>query len=113
MVPSEKLVSVIYNHSTHTIGTLHGNVRSASFYGLAAQELEQKFGVPVVFLEGASGSTHYMKGSVQEAIDRLKADVTQGVETGQAELHRPDHRPQGAVSLQSPHRGTKRSRTRR
>ena len=86
VVPSEKLVSVIYNHSTHTIGTLHGNVRSASFYGLAAQELEQKFGVPVVFLEGASGSTHYMKGTVQQAIDRLKADVTQGVETGQIEL---------------------------
>ena len=32
--------SIIYNHSTHTIGARSGNVRSPSFYGLAAQELE-------------------------------------------------------------------------
>jgi neutral ceramidase len=80
--PAEKLVSVIYNHSTHTIGTLHGNVRSASFYGLAAQELGEKLGVPITFLEGASGSTHNMNCSVQAAIDKLKADITKGIDEG-------------------------------
>ena len=105
VLPHDKLVSVIYNHSTHTIGTLHGNVRSASFYGLAAQELEQKFGVPVVFLEGASGSTHYMKGTVQEAIDRLKFDVSLGVEQGQIYLVEQVIARKRAVSLQNPHVG--------
>ncbi|HEY1785020.1 MAG TPA: hypothetical protein VGG30_05695 [Pirellulales bacterium] len=75
-----KPVSVIYNHSTHTIGSLRPGVRSPSFYGLAAQALEEKWHVPVCFLEGASGSTHVMSGSVADAIEKLKLDVTQGVE---------------------------------
>ncbi len=81
--PAGKLVSVIYNHSTHTIGSLHGNVRSPSFYGLAAQELGEKWGVPITFLEGASGSTHNASGTVQSAIDKLKVDITKGVDEGQ------------------------------
>lgn len=32
-----KPLSVLFNHSTHTIGTLRPGVRSPSFYGLAAQ----------------------------------------------------------------------------
>jgi hypothetical protein len=76
---SDKLVGVIYNHSTHTIGTLHGAVRSASFYGLAAQEMEKQLGAPIVFLEGASGSTHLLSGGVQQAIDHLKVDLAEGV----------------------------------
>jgi len=75
-----KLVSVLYNHSTHTIGSLRPGVRSPSFYGLAAQALEEKWGAPVCFLEGASGSTHNMNCSVADAIQRLKRDVTDGVE---------------------------------
>jgi hypothetical protein len=75
-----KLVSVLYNHSTHTIGSLRPGVRSPSFYGLAAQQMEEKWGATVCFLEGASGSTHNMKCPVPEAIEKLKRDLTEGVE---------------------------------
>jgi neutral ceramidase len=76
----DKLVAVIYNHSTHTIGSLQPGVRSPSFYGLAAQALGDKWGVPVCFLEGASGSTHNLNCSVPDAIEKLKRDVSEGVE---------------------------------
>ena len=56
--PQDKLRALVYNHSTHTIGTVKGAVRSPSFYGLAAQDLERELGATVCFLEGASGSTH-------------------------------------------------------
>ncbi|HTU26406.1 MAG TPA: family 10 glycosylhydrolase [Pirellulales bacterium] len=78
--PDNRLISVIYNHSTHTIGTLRPNVRSPSFYGLAAQALAEKWHAPVTFLEGASGSTHRMGGSVAESIEKLERDVTAGVD---------------------------------
>jgi outer membrane protein assembly factor BamB len=69
--------AVIYNHSTHTIGTRAGrDVRSPSFYGLAAQELEVELGGVVSFLEGASGSTHNISlVPVAEAVERLKKAV--------------------------------------
>ena len=77
------LRAVIYNHSTHTIGTRRPGVRSPSFYGLAAQELEQQLssteeaGVIVSFLQGASGSTHNINGvSTSDAVVRMKAAVT-------------------------------------
>jgi hypothetical protein len=80
------LRAVIYNHSTHTIGTRLPGVRSPSFYGLAAQELEQeltrgqKTGVVVSFLEGASGSTHNITGvSIPAAIQRMKTAVTRAL----------------------------------
>ena len=71
-------IAVIFNHSTHTIGTRSGrDVRSASFYGLAAQDLEKEFGGIYSFIEGASGSTHNVRGvPVPEAIDRMKRAVT-------------------------------------
>ena len=56
--PRDKLRALVFNHSTHTIGTVKGAVRSPSFYGLAAQDLERELGATVCFLEGASGSTH-------------------------------------------------------
>jgi putative heme-binding domain-containing protein len=69
--------AVIFNHSTHTIGTRSGReVRSPSFYGLAAQELEAELGGIVSFLEGASGSTHNIRGvRVPVAIERMKRAV--------------------------------------
>ena len=40
-----KTRALLFNHSTHTIGTRSGrDVRSPSFYGLAAQELEKELG---------------------------------------------------------------------
>ena len=52
------LEAVLFNHSTHTIGTHKPGVRSPSFYGLAAQALEKEKGGTFLFFEGASGSTH-------------------------------------------------------
>ena len=73
---SDKLLALLYNHSTHTIGTRKGAVRSPGFYGLAAQELEAEIGGVCCFLEGASGSTHNLGGvTTAQAVDRLKAAV--------------------------------------
>ncbi len=75
--PAGKTRALLFNHSTHTIGTRSGkNVRSPSFYGLAAQELEHEIGGTVGFLEGASGSTHNITGvPVAEAVLRMKPAV--------------------------------------
>jgi neutral ceramidase len=78
--PEDKLLSVIYNHSTHTVGSIRPNFRSPSFYGLAAQALETEWSAPVCFLEGASGSTHNAGRSMEYMITELKRDVTEGVE---------------------------------
>ncbi len=72
----KSLLATIYNHSTHTIGTVKGRVRSPSFYGLAAQQLEGEIGGSVVFLEGASGSTHNItRVPTAEAVVRMKDAV--------------------------------------
>ncbi|MBI3854810.1 MAG: hypothetical protein HY293_03870 [Planctomycetes bacterium] len=70
-----KPVATIFNHSTHTIGTRQGGVRSPSFYGHAAQELEGELGGVVQFLEGASGSTHNLGLPCAESVIRIKAAV--------------------------------------
>lgn len=66
------LAGIMFNHSTHCIGTRTGK-RSPSFYGLAAQELEQQHGVPVGFLSGAAGSTHNLLLDCDEMIFRIKS----------------------------------------
>ena len=74
--PHGQSIAIIWNHSTHTIGTVANNVRSPSFYGLASQELEKETGAVVSFLEGASGSTHNIDAvPVSICIERLKAVV--------------------------------------
>lgn len=74
--PDRRPLALVYNHSTHPIGTRTGNVRSPSYYGLAAQELQQEWGGTVCYLEGASGSTHNVTGvPTGEAVERLKAAV--------------------------------------
>ena len=66
--------ATLFNHSTHTIGTRKSG-RSPSFYGLAAQELEADLGGTVLFLEGASGSTHNLSLQAGEMIVRIKQAV--------------------------------------
>jgi neutral ceramidase len=73
--PQDKLLSLIFNHSTHTIGTRESGKRSASIYGLAAQDLESEFGGTITFLEGASGSTHNLDLSGAECIRRITEAV--------------------------------------
>jgi hypothetical protein len=73
--PTDQFKAVIFNHSTHTIGTRTPGKRSPSFYGLAAQDLEAELGGLFCFLEGASGSTHNLALSGAEATERIKNAV--------------------------------------
>src|SRR2546427_571260 len=76
---AEKCRALIFNHSTHTIGTRRRGARSASFYGLAAQELEEELGGTICFLEGASGSTHNLSLSGDEMTARIKQAIKDAV----------------------------------
>ena len=78
--PGGGLEAVLFNHSTHTIGTVVRGVRSPSFYGLAAQELEKERGGTFVFFEGASGSTHNLDVPPPEALLRIKNAVADALE---------------------------------
>lgn len=69
------LTALLFGHSTHTIGTRATGKRSPCFYGLAAQELETELGGTVLFLEGASGSTHNLTLTGAEAAQRIHAAV--------------------------------------
>jgi hypothetical protein len=73
--PTGAWKALIFNHSTHTIGAVKGNLRSPAFYGLAAQELEAELGATACFLEGASGSTHRLDVGPAEATKRIKQAV--------------------------------------
>jgi hypothetical protein len=83
--PDGKLEAVLFNHSTHTIGTIQRGVRSPSFYGLAAQELEKQRGGTFLFFEGASGSTHNLDVPPPEALVRIKDAVADALD--RAEEH--------------------------
>ena len=72
---SGKFDALLFNHSTHCIGTRSGK-RSPSFYGLAAQELSSELGIPVSFLSGAAGSTHNLVLDCDEMVLRMKAAFT-------------------------------------
>lgn len=77
--PDGSYEAILYNHSTHTIGSIKPGVRSPSFYGLAAQELEKEKGGTVLFFEGASGSTHNMGLTVPEMIVRMKQAILEAL----------------------------------
>ena len=80
---TDHLRALIFNHSTHSIGTRKAGKRSPSIYGLAAQEIEAEQGGIVSFLEGASGSTHNLELSGDECVRRLKAAVLTSLERAQ------------------------------
>ena len=80
----EKLRALIFNHSTHTIGTRQPGKRSPSFYGLAAQEIEADQGGIVCFLEGASGSTHNLNLPCDEMTRRIRSAVLEALNTAEA-----------------------------
>lgn len=69
---------LIFNHSTHCIGTRTGK-RSPGFYGLAAQELAEDIGAPVAFLSGAAGSTHNLVLNCDEMVIRIKGAVREAL----------------------------------
>jgi len=70
--------AVLFNHSTHNIGG-HGKGRGPGFYGLAAQELEDKINAPVLFLPGAFGSTHNQGVPAPEAVHRIRSAIERGM----------------------------------
>jgi hypothetical protein len=74
------LEAVLFNHSTHTIGTHKSGVRSPSFYGLAAQSLEAEKGGTFLFFEGASGSSHNLDVPAIEATHRIRQAVADALE---------------------------------
>ncbi len=77
----DQLQALMYNHSTHTIGTCNGDVRSPSFYGLTAQELETELGGSVCFLPGAFGSTHNVtEVPPPEAVKRIKGVINEAMD---------------------------------
>ena len=95
---SERLRAVLFNHSTHTIGTIQAGVRSPSFYGLAAQSLEKETGAVFSFLQGASGSSHNLTLSGAEMTERIRRAVEASLERSRerpveslAALRRPFH----------------------
>ena len=71
--------AILFNHSTHTIGTHKPGVRSPSFYGLAAQAIEKERGGTVIFFEGASGSTHNLDVPATEATHRIEDAVARAL----------------------------------
>jgi neutral ceramidase len=73
--PDGRFEAILFNHSTHTIGTHKPGVRSPSFYGLAAQAIEKEKGGTVIFFEGASGSTHNLELTAPEATHRIEDAV--------------------------------------
>jgi hypothetical protein len=68
------LEALLFNHSSHNIGVRRSG-RSPSFYGLAAQELEEELGGITIFTPGAFGSTHVLSLSMDERILRIKNAV--------------------------------------
>lgn len=81
--PNGSLEAVMFNHSTHTIGSHKPGVRSPCFYGLAAQNLEKRDGGTFVFFEGASGSTHNLDLAPPEMSLRIADAVTRALEAAQ------------------------------
>jgi neutral ceramidase len=77
------LEAVLFNHSTHTIGTHQPGVRSPSFYGLAAQALEKEKVGTFLFFEGASGSTHNLDVPTPEATLRIRKAIERALATAQ------------------------------
>ncbi len=87
------LQAMIFSHSTHNIGS-RLNRRSPGIYGLAAQELGDEFGAPVLYLPGAAGSTHNLGilgpthdlrvPASEESILRIKAAAREALSFAEA-----------------------------
>jgi neutral ceramidase len=90
--PGGRYEAILFNHSTHTIGAHKPGVRSPSFYGLAAQQLERENGGTVLFFEGASGSTHNLDVAAAEATYRIHDAVARSL---RATRSRPVERVRG------------------
>jgi len=82
--PGGALVSLVFAVSVHNIGTLTPGARSPAFLGLAAQELEKRYGGVGIFVPGAFGSSHnrtHESSGVPgpESVQRVVAAVEEGL----------------------------------
>ncbi|MGQ9597263.1 MAG: hypothetical protein ACUVQY_09075 [Thermoproteota archaeon] len=75
--------ALIFNHSTHNIGAKNPGAISPGFYGLVAQELEEEIGGTMLFLSGASGSTHNLVLPTDEMVLRIKDAVKEALSESQ------------------------------
>jgi len=89
------LEALVFNHGTHNINMPSPvPVRSPSFQGRAAQEVEQKLGGTVIFLPGAFGSTHvFDEMPTEERVFRIK----DGIEKAYSKIEKRDVRQLAAV----------------
>jgi len=74
------LKGFFFAHAVHAIGTVTGNVRSPTFYGLAVQQLEAELGGIGAYFPGPSGSTHRLDTPPAVAQERIVAAVKQALE---------------------------------
>ncbi len=72
-----------FAHAVHAIGTVSGNVRSPTFYGLAVQQLEKEWNAIGGYFPGPCGSTHRLDITPVEAQERIVSAVRQAVAAGQ------------------------------
>ena len=84
--PAAELLGALFCHGTHNTGArdTETTVRSPSFFGLAAQELEKQHNAPFLYVAGAFGSSHRpesvsgheasirVANAVNEALGRLE-----------------------------------------
>jgi len=71
------LKGFFFAHAVHAIGTVKGNVRSPTFYGLALQQLEEELGGIGAYFPGPCGSTHRLEVSPVVAQERIVEAVKQ------------------------------------
>jgi neutral ceramidase len=93
--PDNTLEAVIFNHSTHTIGTHKPGVRSPSFYGLEAHGTKKQNGGTFLFFGGASDSTHNLDLLTQEMTLHITQAVSDALTAAQP---RPVNRIKGKGS---------------
>ncbi|MBX3444523.1 MAG: hypothetical protein KF774_19135 [Planctomyces sp.] len=80
--PDGGYAGLLFNHSTHCIGTRQPK-RSPGFYGLAAQELSEELEAPCAFFSGAAGSTHNLILTTDEMVLRLKGAIHDSLQAAQ------------------------------
>ncbi len=92
------LEAILFNHGTHNINQPSPiPVRSPSFYGRAAQELEKELGGTIVFLPGAFGSTHVFDDMpTAERVFR----VTDGIKRAYARAEKKEFTTLAAVKME-------------
>jgi hypothetical protein len=73
--PDGSLKAFFFAHAVHAIGTVSGNVRSPTFYGLAVEELEKQWNAVGAYFPGPCGSTHRLDVAPAEAQRRIAQAV--------------------------------------